>query len=83
MLHSLATQQIGMPGEAMLARRKADNGCARRERSGDPDLGIFDDDGTSDVHPEALRRVKYAYANVSFPRTPTDPTSVLPAISVA
>ena len=38
---------------------------------------------TAGARPEALRRVKYAYANVSFPRTPTDPTSVLPAISVA
>lgn len=38
---------------------------------------------TAGARPEALRRVKYAYANVSFPRTPTDPMSVLPAISVA
>jgi glycosyltransferase involved in cell wall biosynthesis len=38
---------------------------------------------TAGARPEALRRVKYAYANVSFPRTPTDPTSVLPVISVA
>ncbi|MFJ6157929.1 glycosyltransferase family 2 protein [Pseudarthrobacter sp. NPDC092184] len=38
---------------------------------------------TAGARPEALRRVKYAYANVSFPRTPTDPTSVLPAKSVA
>ena len=30
-----------------------------------------------------LSRVKYAYANVSFPRTPTDPKSVLPVVSVA
>lgn len=36
---------------------------------------------TAGARPEALRRVKYAYANVSFPRTPTDPTSVLPALS--
>jgi glycosyltransferase involved in cell wall biosynthesis len=38
---------------------------------------------TAGARPEALRRVKYAYANVSFPRTPTDPKSVLPVISVA
>ncbi|OUM42059.1 glycosyl transferase family 2 [Arthrobacter agilis] len=38
---------------------------------------------TAGARPEALRRVKYAYANVTFPRTPTDPTSVLPVISVA
>ncbi|WP_328588636.1 glycosyltransferase family 2 protein [Arthrobacter cheniae] len=36
---------------------------------------------TAGARPEALRRVKYAYANVSFPRTPTDPTSVLVALS--
>lgn len=33
---------------------------------------------TAGARPETLRRVKYAYANVSFPRTPTDPQSVLP-----
>ncbi|WP_275451052.1 glycosyltransferase family 2 protein [Arthrobacter sp. Br18] len=38
---------------------------------------------TAGARPEALRRVKYAYANVSFPRTPTDPQSVLPVLSVA
>lgn len=38
---------------------------------------------TAGARPEALRRVKYAYANVSFPRTPTDPKSVLPVMSVA
>ncbi|MHA7279378.1 glycosyltransferase family 2 protein [Arthrobacter sp. MDT2-2] len=38
---------------------------------------------TAGARPEALRRVKYAYANVTFPRTPTDPTSVLPVTSVA
>lgn len=32
---------------------------------------------TAGARPEALRRVKYAYANVRFPRTPTDPQSVL------
>jgi glycosyltransferase involved in cell wall biosynthesis len=37
---------------------------------------------TAGARPETLRRVKYAYANVSFPRTPTDPQSVLPVISV-
>ena len=36
---------------------------------------------TAGARPEALRRVKYAYANVSFPRTPTDPRSVLPLMS--
>ncbi|TDL33216.1 glycosyltransferase family 2 protein [Arthrobacter nitrophenolicus] len=38
---------------------------------------------TAGARPEALRRVKYAYANVSFPRTPTDPKSVLPVVNVA
>ncbi|OAE00901.1 glycosyl transferase family 2 [Arthrobacter sp. OY3WO11] len=38
---------------------------------------------TAGARPEALRRVKYAYANVSFSRTPTDPMSVLPAIGVS
>jgi glycosyltransferase involved in cell wall biosynthesis len=37
---------------------------------------------TAGARPETLRRVPYAYANVSFPRTPTDPQSVLPVISV-
>jgi glycosyltransferase involved in cell wall biosynthesis len=37
---------------------------------------------TAGARPETLRRVTYAYANVSFPRTPTDPQSVLPVISV-
>jgi len=32
---------------------------------------------TAGARPEALRRVKYAYANVRFPRTPTDPQSLL------
>jgi len=32
---------------------------------------------TAGSRPEALRRVKYAYANVSVPRTPTDPQTVL------
>lgn len=32
---------------------------------------------TAGARPEALRRVKYAYANVKFPRTPTDPRSLL------
>lgn len=32
---------------------------------------------TAGARPEALRRVKYTYANVSFPRTPTDPQSLL------
>jgi glycosyltransferase involved in cell wall biosynthesis len=33
---------------------------------------------TSGARPEALRRVKYVYPDVRFPRTPTDPLSVLP-----
>ncbi|MGC0238447.1 glycosyltransferase family 2 protein [Arthrobacter sp. SD76] len=41
------------------------------------------DSPTAGARPEALRRVKYAYASVSFPRTPTDPQSVLPVVSVA
>jgi glycosyltransferase involved in cell wall biosynthesis len=44
---------------------------------------LFWEAPTAGARPEALRRVKYAYSNVSFPRTPTDPMSVLPAISVA
>ncbi|QNE16576.1 glycosyltransferase family 2 protein [Pseudarthrobacter sp. NBSH8] len=32
---------------------------------------------TAGARPEALRRVKYAYANVTVPRTPTDPQTVL------
>ncbi|WP_426989106.1 glycosyltransferase family 2 protein [Pseudarthrobacter sp. Y6] len=32
---------------------------------------------TAGARPEALRRVKYAYANVSVPRTPTDPQTIL------
>lgn len=32
---------------------------------------------TAGARPEALRRVKYAYSSVSFPRTPTDPATVL------
>ncbi|WP_436058689.1 glycosyltransferase family 2 protein [Arthrobacter sp. LjRoot78] len=32
---------------------------------------------TAGARPEALRRVKYSYPNVRFPRTPTDPQSVL------
>jgi glycosyltransferase involved in cell wall biosynthesis len=41
------------------------------------------DSPTAGARPEALRRVKYAYTSVSFPRTPTDPLSVLPVVSVA
>lgn len=36
---------------------------------------------TAGARPELLRRVNYAYANVSHPRTPTDPRTVLPAIT--
>lgn len=32
---------------------------------------------TAGARPESLRRVKYTYPNVRFPRTPTDPKSVL------
>lgn len=32
---------------------------------------------TAGSRPESLRRVKYMYPDVRFPRTPTDPTSVL------
>lgn len=32
---------------------------------------------TAGARPESLRRVKYAYPNVRFPRTPTDPKSLL------
>jgi glycosyltransferase involved in cell wall biosynthesis len=35
---------------------------------------------TAGARPEALRRVKYAYANVTFPRTPTDPQSLLASV---
>ncbi|WP_168223471.1 glycosyltransferase family 2 protein [Pseudarthrobacter sp. NIBRBAC000502772] len=34
---------------------------------------------TAGARPEALRRVKYTYANVSVPRTPMDPQTVLSA----
>lgn len=34
---------------------------------------------TAGARPEALRRVKYTYSNVSFPRTPTDPQTLLSA----
>ncbi|MCA4135039.1 glycosyltransferase family 2 protein [Arthrobacter sp. M4] len=32
---------------------------------------------TAGARPEALRRVKYTYPNINFPRTPTDPLSLL------
>lgn len=35
---------------------------------------------TAGARPEALRRVKYAYENVRFPRTPTDPRSLLSVV---
>jgi len=35
---------------------------------------------TAGARPEALRRVKYAYANISVPRTPTDPQTILSLI---
>lgn len=35
---------------------------------------------TAGARPESLRRVKYAYANVSFPRTPTDPQTILSVV---
>lgn len=35
---------------------------------------------TAGARPESLRRVKYAYANVSVPRTPTDPQTVLSVV---
>lgn len=35
---------------------------------------------TAGARPEALRRVKYTYANVRFSRTPTDPRSVLSVV---
>lgn len=38
-------------------------------------------DGISGARPEVLRRVKYAYVNVRFPRTPTDPQSVLALVA--
>ncbi|TQJ34516.1 glycosyltransferase family 2 protein [Arthrobacter sp. SLBN-122] len=38
---------------------------------------------TAGARPEALRRVKYAYANVSVPRTPTDPQSILALVQGA
>jgi len=38
---------------------------------------------TAGARPEALRRVKYAYANVRFPRTPTDPRSLLTVVGGA
>ncbi len=38
---------------------------------------------TAGARPEVLRRVKYAYSNVSFPRTPTDPQSVLHLMSAS
>ncbi len=38
---------------------------------------------TAGARPEALRRVRYAYTNVTFPRTPTDPQSVLPLMSAS
>lgn len=34
---------------------------------------------TAGSRPEALRRLKYAYPDVRFPRTPTDPQSILAA----
>ncbi len=36
---------------------------------------------TAGARPEALRRVRYRYPNVSFPHTPTDPQSVLPVLA--
>ncbi len=38
---------------------------------------------TAGARPEMLRRVRYAYSTVSFPRTPTDPQSVLPLMSAS
>ncbi|TDK25586.1 glycosyltransferase family 2 protein [Arthrobacter crusticola] len=38
---------------------------------------------TAGARPEMLRRVKYAYSTVSFPRTPTDPQSVLPLMNAS
>ncbi|MHA7263335.1 glycosyltransferase family 2 protein [Arthrobacter sp. TMN-37] len=38
---------------------------------------------TAGARPEMLRRVKYAYANERFPRTPTDPQSVLRLMSAS
>ncbi|MGN8130184.1 glycosyltransferase family 2 protein [Paenarthrobacter sp. 22069] len=35
---------------------------------------------TAGARPEALRRVKYTYANISVPRTPTDPQTILSLI---
>ncbi|WP_461172321.1 glycosyltransferase family 2 protein [Arthrobacter sp. Z1-9] len=36
---------------------------------------------TAGARPELLRRVKYTYANVRHPRTPTDPRTVLPLLT--
>lgn len=38
---------------------------------------------TAGARPEALRRVKYTYANVKVPRTPTDPQSILSLVAEA
>jgi glycosyltransferase involved in cell wall biosynthesis len=38
---------------------------------------------TAGARPEALRRVKYTYANIRFPRIPVDPQSLLPVREAA